>query len=174
MPYATNEKRRAAEAKKREARLQANGNAKLCTKCFTMQPISLFRSRGGVNAHLLASACNSCRYEEHRKWVASNPDRVQDYRNKDSWTLAKRCARRGITPEQLIDRYERQEGCCAICKDGIELVDSAIDHNHETGEFRGVLCKQCNRALGMFKDNPAVLRNAVEYLEAFGSYGDAD
>jgi hypothetical protein len=53
-------------------------------------------------------------------------------------------------------------------------MDSAIDHNHDTGEFRGVLCRQCNRALGMFKDSSTILRNAVEYLEAFGSYGDGD
>jgi hypothetical protein len=174
MPYATNEKRRTAEAKKRELRLQADGNTKLCTKCCTVYPVELFRGRGGSNAHLLRSTCNKCLYEAHRSWTAKNPDRVQEYRNKDSWTLAKRCARRGITPEQLVDRYERQEGCCAICKDGIELMDSAIDHNHETGEFRGVLCKQCNRALGMFEDSPIVLRSALEYLSAFGSYGDGD
>jgi len=174
MPYATNEKRRAAEAKKREMNLLANGNAKLCTKCFTMKPVELFRSCGGSNAHLLKSVCNKCLYEAHRTWTEKNSDRVQEYRNKDSWTLAKRCARRGITPEQLIDRYERQEECCAICKTEVALIDSAIDHNHDTGEFRGVLCKQCNRALGMFKDSPNILRNAVEYLEAFGSYGDGD
>jgi len=122
--------------------------------------------------HLLKSRCNTCLYKEHKRWAAENPERIQGYREKDSWTLAKRCTRRGITPEQLVDRYERQEECCAICKKEIELIDSAIDHNHVTGEFRGVLCKQCNRALGMFNDSPTVLRSAVEYLEAFGSYGD--
>jgi hypothetical protein len=171
MPYATNEKRRAAEAKKREARLVANGNAKLCTKCCTMQPVELFRSRGGVNAHLLKSVCNKCLYKEHRNWTEKNQDRVKEYREKDSWTLAKRCARRGITPEELIDTYERQEECCAICKKEIELIDSAIDHNHVTNEFRGVLCKQCNRALGMFRDSEQILENALEYLRMFGSYG---
>jgi hypothetical protein len=110
-------------------------------------------------------------YKEYKRWAEDNPNRIREYREKDSWTLAKRCTRRGITPEQLIDAYERQEECCAICKKEVELIDSAIDHNHETGEFRGVLCKQCNRALGMFKDNPQVLQNAVEYLNMFGSYG---
>lgn len=141
--------------------------------CGEEKEFSAFRSRGGNMSHLLKSRCNSCLYKEHRRWTVENPDRVREYRNKDSWTLAKRCARRGITPEQLITAYERQEECCAICKTEIELIDSAIDHNHETGEFRGVLCKQCNRALGMFKDSPFVLKNALEYLEAFGSYGDA-
>lgn len=140
--------------------------------CGEEKPLAAYRNRGGNQTHLLKSRCNSCLYKEHRRWVESNPERVGEYRGKDSWTLAKRCARRGITPKQLVDRYERQEGCCAVCKDAILLEDSAIDHNHDTGEFRGVLCKQCNRALGMFKDSTVVLRNAVEYLEAFGSYGD--
>lgn len=147
---------------------------KQCTFCLEVKPISLFRDRGGEQAHLLKSRCNTCLFKQHRQWVTENPERVREYRDKDSWTLAKRCARRGITPEQLIDRYERQEECCAVCKADIGLVDSAIDHNHQTGEFRGILCKQCNRALGMFKDSPAILRNAVEYLEAFGSYGNDD
>ena len=146
---------------------------KVCTMCGEEKSLALFRSRGGELKHLLKSRCNSCLYSEHRRWVESNPDRVREYRTKDSWTLAKRCARRGITPEQLIERYERQEECCAICKTEIELIDSAIDHNHETGEFRGVLCKQCNRALGMFGDSTSVLKNALEYLESFGSYGGA-
>lgn len=145
---------------------------KICTMCGEVKPVSAYRSRGGSMTHLLKSRCNTCLYKEHKRWAAENPERIQGYREKDSWTLAKRCTRRGITPEQLVDRYERQEECCAICKKEIELIDSAIDHNHVTGEFRGVLCKQCNRALGMFNDSPTVLRSAVEYLEAFGSYGD--
>jgi len=145
---------------------------KICTCCGEAKPVSAFRSRGGSQTHLLKSYCNTCLYEKHRAWTTNNPDRISDYRDRDPWTLVKRCARRGITPEQLVDRYERQECCCAICKDEIKLVDSAIDHNHNTGEFRGVLCKQCNRALGMFKDSPTVLQNAIEYLSAFGSYGD--
>jgi len=172
MPYATNEKRRSNEAKKRELRLQADGNVKVCTKCCTMRPVEAFRSRGGSLRHLLKSYCNTCLFKEHRDWVENNPERVNEYRARDSWTLAKRCARRGIAVEELVDRYERQEGCCAICNIEITLIDSAIDHNHETGEFRGMLCKLCNRALGMFKDNTTILRNAVEYLKAFGSYGD--
>jgi len=144
---------------------------KQCTFCGEIKPLSAYRSRGGAESHLLKSRCNTCLFKQHKQWVVENPERVREYRNKDSWTLAKRCARRGITPEQLIDRYERQEECCAICKIEIELIDSAIDHNHETGEFRGILCKQCNRALGMFRDNPEILKSAVEYLEAFGSYG---
>ena len=145
---------------------------KTCTDCGESKPLSAFRSRGGEMKHLYKSYCNTCLYKRHKDWAEDNPHRIAEYREKDPWTLAKRCNRRGITPEQLVDCYERQEGCCAICKNEIALIGSAIDHNHDTGEFRGVLCKQCNRALGMFKDSPIVLRNALEYLEAFGSYGN--
>lgn len=147
---------------------------KVCTVCGEEKPITAYRSRGGVQRHLTKSRCNSCLYAEHRQWTEDNPERVREYRNRDSWTLAKRCARRGITPEQLVDAFERQECACAICRVPIELMNSAIDHNHSTGEFRGVLCKQCNRALGMFQDSPTVLRSALEYLAVNGSYGDIE
>lgn len=145
---------------------------KVCTMCGEEKPLSLFRSRGGKLAHLVKSRCNTCLYAEHRRWTEENPHRVREYRGRDSWTLAKRCARRGITPEELVDRFERQECCCAICKQSINLTGSAIDHNHDTGEFRGVLCKQCNRALGMFGDSVTILKSAMEYLVDFGSYGE--
>jgi hypothetical protein len=145
---------------------------KTCTDCGETKTLDAFRSRGGKMSHLYKSHCNACLYQRHKDWAENNPKRIAEYRDKDPWTLAKRCARRGITPEELVDSYEQQEGCCAICNEEITLSNSAIDHNHSTGEFRGVLCKQCNRALGMFKDSISTLKNAVEYLEAFGSYGD--
>lgn len=143
---------------------------KICTKCKQEKSLSLFRSRGGKLKHLLKSSCNTCMFKAHRSWTENNPDRVKEYRQKDSWTLAKRCARRGITPEEFVIMYEQQNECCAICKMQMEIMDNAIDHNHATGQFRGILCKQCNRALGMFRDSPKILKSAVKYLEAFGTY----
>lgn len=139
--------------------------------CKKLKDLSCYRSRGGNQKHLLKSRCNSCLYKEHRDWISSNPDKIREYREKDSWSLAKRCKRRGITPKELIDMYERQEECCAICHKHIEISNSAIDHNHYTGEFRGVLCKKCNRGLGLFEDSPIILKNALEYLNTMGYYG---
>jgi Fe-S oxidoreductase len=52
---------------------------------------------------------------------------------------------------------------CMICGKHAE----AIDHNHDTGELRGRLCHNCNRGLGLFADDPNLLRTAAEYLEMF-------
>jgi hypothetical protein len=146
---------------------------KVCSKCEKEKPLTDFRSRCGDQKHLVKSWCNQCHYQAHKNWISRNPDRVREYRNKDKWTLVKRCARRGITPEQLATAYEQQGGKCPICTNPIELMDSAIDHNHQSGEFRGILCKTCNRALGLFRDNPDILKSAAAYLELKGDYRDA-
>lgn len=57
----------------------------------------------------------------------------------------------------------RQKNRCKIC--GINLKNNInIDHNHKTGKIRGILCNNCNRALGYFKDNPMILYKAINYL----------
>jgi hypothetical protein len=146
---------------------------KTCSRCSQEKPLSNFRTRGGHQTHLTKSRCNQCLYEEHKQWVTNNPIRVREYRSKDKWTIVKRCARHGISPEQLTRTYELQGGKCPICTNLIELMNSAIDHNHTTGEFRGILCKTCNRALGLFRDNPDILRSAATYLELKGDYRNA-
>ena len=77
-----------------------------------------------------------------------------------------------ITLDQYVDIYIRQKGKCRICKtDGFQINRSAkvklcIDHCHATGVFRGLLCPNCNRGLGVFQDNLQIFKNAVEYLSS--------
>jgi len=68
--------------------------------------------------------------------------------------------------------WETQGGKCGICDSPLETGQKghAIDHNHDTGEVRSILCQHCNKGLGYFKDNPAVLEKAVTYLHAKGNY----
>lgn len=73
----------------------------------------------------------------------------------------------GITSEQYWDIYEAQGGRCYICQraKGTGRKRLAVDHDHETGEVRGLLCKPCNRdVLGHLRDSPDALRRAIEYL----------
>jgi hypothetical protein len=70
----------------------------------------------------------------------------------------------GISMADYEAMFERQGGACAICKrTGVTL---CVDHCHLTGEVRGLLCSQCNSAIGFCSDDPAVLLAAAEYLQA--------
>ncbi|MDQ1705857.1 MAG: hypothetical protein QOF18_2223 [Frankiaceae bacterium] len=55
---------------------------------------------------------------------------------------------------------EAQGGTCAVCPGKPEHVD----HDHETGRVRGILCFNCNQALGNVRDNPTVLKGLIDYL----------
>lgn len=78
-----------------------------------------------------------------------------------------RLQRKGIEPTQeLISLVKNHCGKCDICDnegDG-RWKELAIDHCHATGEFRGMLCSSCNRALGHFKDSTKLLEKAIKYL----------
>jgi hypothetical protein len=77
----------------------------------------------------------------------------------------------GITPDQYIQMMFDQNGLCAICegpethliKGKLPLL--AVDHDHETGKVRGLLCSRCNNGIGHFKDSPTLLQRAASYVE---------
>ncbi len=123
------------------------------------------------------------------KWRAANPDKVaaikaRDYakRKKHILSQAKQWAkdnpravrdhalrRFGITADDYDRMLAAQGGGCAIC--GIKTVTQKgrknfhVDHCHATGVVRGLLCHMCNVGLGAFKDEPARLRRAADYIE---------
>lgn len=59
--------------------------------------------------------------------------------------------------------YNKQQGKCAICGNPEELLH--IDHNHITGEVRGLLCLKCNRGIGFLNDDIKILEQALAYLK---------
>ncbi len=73
----------------------------------------------------------------------------------------------GLTPEQVDDMLAAQGGVCAICGGGPDgrWGKFNVDHNHTTGNVRGLLCSNCNQMIGHAKDSPALLRLAADYLE---------
>lgn len=73
-----------------------------------------------------------------------------------------------ITVEQYNFILDKQNGCCNICKrHHTEFTQSlAVDHDHDTGIVRGLLCRQCNQALGTYSDSIDVLLNAIEHLKS--------
>ena len=73
-------------------------------------------------------------------------------------------ARYGITIDEYDARFKDQGGVCAICYEPAEG-RLYVDHDHETGEVRGLLCRDCNSALGLLRDNTDRMRSAIKYLE---------
>lgn len=71
----------------------------------------------------------------------------------------------GLTPEEHGRLVEYQDGRCAICG-GERNYNLAVDHDHQTGLVRGLLCKRDNRLLGQMLDDPTLLRAAADYLES--------
>ena len=72
----------------------------------------------------------------------------------------------GLTLEEYEVMLERQENKCSIC--GSKHTVLCVDHNHETGKVRGLLCHSCNLGLGTFKDNIHLLQKSIDYLKEFG------
>ncbi|MEY4507941.1 MAG: Pectobacterium phage [Pseudomonadota bacterium] len=96
-------------------------------------------------------------------WYHKNREKVTDRRLQRAY---------GITLKQAREMLASQGGVCAICKNLLEDQACAgksrrgtvIDHCHETGLVRGVLCSLCNKGLGHFSDNPEFLGAAISYL----------
>jgi hypothetical protein len=99
------------------------------------------------------------------EWAAANPEkakrqgRKQD-RDKGYW----RQLRYGVTPEQYAEMLKKQNDACAVCENPFEQ-EPFVDHCHETGRVRGLLCRHCNTGIGMLKDDPALMRKAALYVE---------
>jgi hypothetical protein len=70
--------------------------------------------------------------------------------------------RYGMTIEEFDQMREDQNGLCAVCK--FPHAELHIDHDHETGRIRGLLCNKCNLGIGFMRDDPEVLQAAINYL----------
>lgn len=88
-----------------------------------------------------------------------DPESVRDTRLRNQF---------GITAHEYDEQLELQGGGCAICRTDIESNGGrrlAVDHCHNSGRVRGILCSECNLGLGKFKDDPILLSRAIEYLQ---------
>jgi len=112
--------------------------------------------------------------EKIKQYFIDNKERFLEYKSDYNWAYRIK-KEYGIYPEQFYEMSDKQGGVCAICgREETESYNSTvrtgrlcIDHNHETGKLRGLLCMRCNRAMGMFQDNSILLRKASEYLEEY-------
>ena len=125
--------------------------------------------RDPVRAEKIKASRRTPEYRAAGKaWREANPEMVVFYSRR---TL---CRKHGMTIAQYQLLLSTQGGACAICRNPPEAGRSlCIDHDHTccAGSYscgqcvRGLLCVKCNRAVGGFRDDPTILRNAIAYME---------
>jgi hypothetical protein len=133
-----------------------------CKDCERAYNLRLYHEKGDLHA-----AEKRARYAAdpeharliHQIWRYANEDSHR--RRSRDWWLRNAY---GLSSDEYEALYEVQDGACAVCDRHFGVLH--VDHNHVTKEIRGLLCGNCNRMLGMVREDPEVLRRAAEYLEA--------
>lgn len=163
------------EPVKMYAELAGSGPNKTCRICKRELPKSNFHANGfrrkdGTSG--LRTDCKDCSTEVHRKYFDDSKEKVNARRraayqeNKIPairWNLKRYY---GIEIEDYERMLVEQNSCCKICgKHNSEFSKRLnVDHDHETGKVRGLLCIKCNRGIGLLQDSPVILQRALEYL----------
>jgi hypothetical protein len=130
---------------------------KRCGRCALVKPAKAFTSNDKFS-HGLAVYCRQC-FSEYNK-------RYTDRRRGYTWLK-----RYGVTPEEYQRLYDLQSGLCAICGNPEtryhrgSLMVLSVDHRHNDGSIRGLLCRPCNVGLGQFRDDPVLVQKALDYLK---------
>ncbi len=135
-------------------------NIKLCAKCGKIGLDQLdFYIRWGnkYKRFYYRSWCIDCEYENYDR----KRHRKRNYKHNYNMTI-----------NDYDNMFNKQDGRCAICGSGNSNRKSSekfyVDHNHETGKIRGLLCHNCNSALGHIKDDTRILQNMLHYIRLKG------
>jgi AraC-like DNA-binding protein len=106
-----------------------------------------------------------------KAWQQANPERLKAWREKNRDRRLEQLReihlrnKFGLTPDEYDRIFKAQAGLCALCKSpptpGISL---HVDHDHGTGEIRGLLCVRCNNAIGLLREDPDLMRRAARYV----------
>jgi hypothetical protein len=160
---------------------------KRCSQCKKVLDLNCFYNDIRANDKL-SSVCKQCHNLNNKKSKLKHRKRVQKvaliysrshtkekreyYSNhKNDWKNNRLINQFGITLENYNDLLKKQNYLCLICNKPETEVEPgkspktlAVDHNHETGKIRGLLCGKCNKGIGMFEDNTNLLQSAINYL----------
>ncbi|WP_164903758.1 endonuclease VII domain-containing protein [Nonomuraea polychroma] len=133
-------------------RVQVPDGHKYCARCAEIKPRTEFgsnkASKDGVTTY-----CKPCHA------VVTRDNKIKKYGSERNYLLQYRY---GITEDDFERMLAQQGGLCAICR---VVPGTFVDHSHETGQVRGVLCFNCNNGLGHFGDNTMLLELAALFLD---------
>jgi len=158
-----------------------SSEVKICSVCEAGKDSSEFLRAGKYPR----SFCVKCSYRKLKEYRNRSPENKASYlRHKENWTKRnkERCkgyqqkrrlkkkytdleAKYGLSKRDYNVMLIRQRSVCAICERHNGKIDLAVDHCHETGLVRGLLCRRCNMMIGQSEDSVDVLNRAAKYLE---------
>lgn len=134
---------------------------KICIDCKKSLSEDSFYQRKNINVN----QCRNCYGIRRREWRLNNLEQ-----NKRSTSASWFRIKYGLSLAQRQRLLEQNNYCCYLCNRPAKIFPSKglhVDHNHETGKVRGMLCNRCNRGLGFFKDSASELRKAADYLDTY-------
>jgi len=134
---------------------------KKCSTCKKILSLDQFFSNIN-NRDRKSTECKRCSTESVTRRRQENKD---EYRN----TWLQRVY--GINLDSYNILFENQKGCCAICNVHQSQLNKSlfVDHDHSTGQVRGLLCTRCNTGIGMLNDDIDVLDSGIEYLKKYNN-----
>jgi hypothetical protein len=123
---------------------------KHCKGCDRTLPAdSFYRRADRADGKALYARCKECQSASYKSWAAKNPGASRERNLKSKY---------GIDAEEYMRLLEEQGGGCALCGSEESRWESSpwlhVDHDHETGEVRGLLCHLCNIAVGCIENTP--------------------
>lgn len=134
-----------------------------CSICKEEKSLSEFPIRKTHRPGKPSSNCNKCKVAYNKVYREQNKEKFLAIERKSRLKMTY-----GITPEQYNTILKKQNGECAICsakKPSGRTRMFFVDHCHNRGIVRGLLCMRCNTGLGLFLDNPKFLLKAISYLK---------
>jgi hypothetical protein len=137
------------------------GVERQCKKCVQQKRLEAKRLRRETDANWRLKEIEGWRKERERRKLLPDYKRSHQNRNYKS--------KYGLTIEEVEDRIKARNNLCDICKKEPDnrYKKLYVDHNHETNEVRGMLCHYCNFAIGLLKEDPHLLQEALQYLKKY-------
>jgi len=134
---------------------------KQCSRCKEKKDLSLF-SKDTARKDGHNHRCKACHSDVGKEWK----QRADPQKLKENQYKAHIKHKYGVSIEWVEERLAAHDYKCKVCETEMKLHTNtvAIDHCHETGEVRDVVCKKCNLAMGQFRDDPKLIEKAIDYL----------
>lgn len=155
---------------------------KRCTKCLEPKPVTEFPWAPARRGVARDSRCRQCISAAMRERYQAAPEKAKarasaryaeiqaDPERRWLHSLRVSAYHLGLDADAVVARFEGHGGLCDICGEppAVRHARLFIDHDHGTGELRGLLCHNCNTAIGLLRDSSDLLEQAAVYLEDHG------